>query len=126
MKRLIRAATYNHKEYNNNRSLLMYNITQEEAELAQAAYEFGNAMNGTDTDEGVRKYIELSNMIMSAGTDDSILYDLAADFSWTLDWEAIIQELGYYYDNNTGLYHDVGQAVSNPGRSPAMVSKGRR
>lgn len=77
--------------YNNANSIKVYGITNEEAELAQKAYDNRN------TDDGEWALIALAHSIYARGGNDAILYDISADFNWNYEpsaeakaaWDAI-------------------------------------
>ena len=66
-------------KYNDKHAMQTYHISNDEAKLAQAVYDHRN------TREGEEMLRQLETRLQ--GRDNSILYDLAADFRWDYEWE---------------------------------------
>jgi len=62
----------------------VYGVTDEEIKMAREAYEKRN------TNDGVIIYLRLEKVITDRNGDNTILYDLAADFDWDIDWDKAV------------------------------------
>ena len=62
--------------YNTEHTIKTYNMTPQQAELAQTAYD------NLNTELGFKAYFELEQLTKLNKLNDAILYDLAADFDW--------------------------------------------
>lgn len=71
--------------YNTLAAIGVYKVTKKEAELAQSAYDHRN------TFEGEELYLALAESILERGGDESILYDLSADFRWGYEFHPEIK-----------------------------------